>query len=136
MILDTSAVFAVLLKEDGHAAFLDRMSDASHLLMSAGSWVELTAVAVRGRKIPPAALDKAAAELGVQVVPVTLEHAELARAAYRTYGRGTGHPASLNFGDCFAYALDKSTGEPLLFKGDDFAATDIVSAVPTGRAAS
>jgi ribonuclease VapC len=62
------------------------------------------------------------------VADVTLEQARLGREGYRTYGRGTGHPARLNFGDCFAYALAKATGEPLLFKGDDFAHTDITPA--------
>ena len=60
--------------------------------------------------------------------PVTREQAEIARAAYRDFGKGSGHPAGLNFGDCFAYALAKSTREPLLFKGDDFAHTDVAIA--------
>ena len=60
---------------------------------------------------------------------MTAEHAELARTAHRRFGRGSGHPARLNFGDCFAYALAKATGEPLLFKGEDFGHTDIRSAL-------
>jgi ribonuclease VapC len=65
----------------------------------------------------------------VTIEPVTVEQAVIAREAYRRYGRGTGHPAALNFGDCFAYALAKATGAPLLFKGNDFARTDITPAL-------
>jgi ribonuclease VapC len=64
----------------------------------------------------------------IEVEPVTREQAEIARAAYRDFGKGSGHPAGLNFGDCFAYALAKSMGEPLLFKGDDFSRTDVAIA--------
>jgi ribonuclease VapC len=68
-------------------------------------------------------------EAEIVIEPVTEEQAHIARQAYRDYGRGSGHPARLNFGDCFAYALARATGEPLLFKGDDFRHTDIASAV-------
>jgi len=64
-------------------------------------------------------------ESAIRIEPVTVEQARTARAAYRAYGKGTGHPAGLNFGDCFSYALAKTTGEPLLFKGNDFSETDI-----------
>ena len=68
------------------------------------------------------------AEADIVVEPVTREQAEIARAAYRDFGEGSGHPAGLNFGDCFAYALAKSTREPLLFKRDDFSHTDVAIA--------
>ena len=68
-------------------------------------------------------------EAGISVEPVTEEQARLAREAYRDFGRGSGHPAKLNFGDCFAYALAKAMDEPLLFKGEDFSRTDVASAL-------
>jgi ribonuclease VapC len=74
-------------------------------------------------------LDLLLGQLSVIVVPVTPAHARLARQAHREYGRGSGHPARLDFGDCFSYALAKETGEPLLFKGTDFAQTDITPAI-------
>lgn len=74
-------------------------------------------------------LDDLVRDLAIEIVPVTAEHASLGRAAYRDYGRGSGHPAGLNSGDCFAYALARETGEPLLFKGDHFGHTDLVPAV-------
>ncbi len=67
--------------------------------------------------------------LAIEIVPVTVDQARIGHDAYRSYGRGTGHAARLNFGDCFSYALAKATGEPLLFKGDDFPRTDVASAV-------
>ncbi len=70
-------------------------------------------------------------EAEIEVRPVTIEQARLAREAYRDYGKGSGHPARLNFGDCFAYALAKDAGEPLLFKGDDFRQTDVTAASVT-----
>jgi len=65
---------------------------------------------------------------GIKVEPVTKRHAEMARQAFRDFGRGSGHPAGLNFGDCFSYALAKQRGEPLLFKGNDFSQTDVLVA--------
>ena len=73
-------------------------------------------------------LDAFLQEAEVEIEPVTIEQARLAREAYRDYGKGSGHPARLNFGDCFAYALARDTGEPLLFKGDDFRRTDVTPA--------
>lgn len=70
-------------------------------------------------------LDALAEALGVRVIPVDGEHVRIARAAYRDFGRGSGHPAQLNFGDCFAYALATITREPLLYKGEDFTHTDV-----------
>jgi len=71
---------------------------------------------------------------GLRIEPVTQRHAELARQAYRQFGKGSGHPAGLNFGDCFAYALARATGAPLLFKGADFARTDVAPALGPARA--
>jgi ribonuclease VapC len=73
-------------------------------------------------------LDDLIARTGIVFEPVTREQAEIARAAYRDFGKGSGHAAGLNFGDCFAYALAKAKREPLLFKGDDFSKTDVAAA--------
>ena len=82
-----------------------------------------------GNPIASDAFDDLIKEAGIMIEPVTAEQAHLARRAYRSYGRGSGSPARLNLGDCFAYALAKATGEPLLFKGDDFPHTDIEPAL-------
>lgn len=99
--------------------------------MSAVNWVE-SAVVINGDRDPAnrRALDAFIAEAGIDVVPVSLEQAQLARAAYRDFGKGSGHPARLNFGDCFAYALAQWLREPLLYKGEDFGYTDVRSALP------
>lgn len=130
MILDTSAIVAILRAEPEARPFLDKMRTADMLKMSAGSWLELTAVLTRtADESVAAAADALIERFGVSIESVTQEIAVVARTGYRTYGRGTEHPAKLNFGDCFAYAMAKHTGEPLLFKGDDFGHTDIVPAL-------
>lgn len=131
MILDTSALIAILRLEAEARSFLEAMRAAPVLRLSAGSWLELTAVTTRAAEGDTIAIaaDTLLDRFGVVIEPVTRDMATLARAGYRTFGRGTGHEAKLNFGDCFAYALAKSTGEPLLFKGDDFARTDIAAAL-------
>lgn len=129
MIVDTSALMAILIAEPDARHFAEAMARGGPLRMSAGSWIELTAVLVR--RFPDLAAnqpERLIEELDIAIVPVTVEQARIGQAAYRTYGRGTQHPANLNFGDCFAYALAKATGEPLLFKGEDFARTDVVAA--------
>jgi ribonuclease VapC len=129
VILDTSAIVAIALDEPERDRFLEALASATAVRMSAGTWVELQAVNTRKSGNT---LDKPLATIfgryAIEIVPVSVAHAELARAAYRRYGIGTKHPARLNFGDCFAYALSKASGEPLLFKGDDFAQTDVVPA--------
>ena len=98
--------------------------------MSAATYFESAMVIDRKAKdhFPVEAFDRLLVMTRMEIVPVTRAHADIARAAYRKFGKGN-HPASLNFGDCFAYALAQETGEPLLFKGEDFARTDIVPAV-------
>lgn len=130
MIVDTSAIIAILRDEPEARSFLEAMAAATSLRMSAGSWLELTVVTTRGgdAQIGEAA-DALLARFDVQIDAVTREIAAIANEGYRHYGRGTRHAADLNFGDCFAYALAKATGEPLLFKGNDFARTDIVPAL-------
>ena len=125
MVIDTSALVAILFEEPDGDAFLQRIVDDPVRLVSAGTLLEAGIVADNDpnrRKGP--ALDALLAALGVRVEAVTEEQARVAREAYRTYGKGN-HPAGLNFGDCFAYALSKASGEPLLFKGGDFGRTDV-----------
>ena len=124
MVVDTSALLAILLQEEDAQAYADAIAAAAIAALSAASYVELTIVSlsrgVRGR----AELEAALADAAIEIVPVTLDQARLAAGAYQRYGKGR-HAAALNFGDCFAYALAKSRGEPLLFKGTDFGLTDI-----------
>ncbi len=130
MIVDTSALMAILLLEPDADRFAAAMVNATSLSMSAGSWIETTAVLVRRfPQLSSVEPERSAMKIGIEIVPVTVQQAKIAGAAYRRFGRGTGHPANLNFGDCFAYALSRATGEPLLFKGDDFAQTDVVAAL-------
>lgn len=126
MIVDTSAIVAILLREP-EARGLERcLAAARSRLMSAATYAELCAV-VDGKRDPvlSAALDQVLEAVGIEIVPLSARQARLAREAYQRFGRGSGHPARLNLGDCFAYALARDTGEPLLFKGRDFAQTDI-----------
>ena len=126
MIVDSSAIIAILRDEEDAAHFAEAIEQAQSVRVSAASYVEVGAIIDQARD-PVASrrvddlLDVAAAIID----PVTVEQSAIARAAYRDFGKGSGHPARLNFGDCFSYALAKATGEPLLFKGDDFAHTDI-----------
>lgn len=128
MIVDTSAIMAILLAEPEARRFAELIAAAPRPRMSAGSHIELTIASMRGAsRIAHGTAERLLAELGIGLEPVTAEHVELARAAFVKFGRGQ-HPAALNFGDCFAYALAKASGEPLLFKGDDFARTDLRAA--------
>lgn len=131
MILDTSAIMAILRDEPEARTFLEAMSSAETLRLSAGTWLELTVVTTRAaeKEIGEAA-GTILERFGVVIEGVTKEIAMIANIAYRRYGRGSGHEADLNFGDCFAYALAKASGEPLLFKGQDFSRTDVIPAIP------
>lgn len=125
MIVDASAMIAILLRESDWEEFADVMLSAGQSSMSAVNYVEAGIVADRQRDERfGARLNPLIEELGVHVAPVSAEQARVARDAYRRYGKGR-RPARLNFGDCFAYALSKATGEPLLYKGEDFAQTDV-----------
>jgi ribonuclease VapC len=130
VIVDTSALIAILQNEPEAAAFATIADAAPECRISAANYLE-AAIIIDGRRDPVASrrLDDLLAELRMFIEPVTKEHAHIARQAFRDYGRGSGHPARLNFGDCFAYALARATGEPLLFKGDDFRHTDIAPAI-------
>ena len=130
MIVDSSAVLAILFAEEDAPDFARALESADARRMSAANWLE-TAIRVDmgGNPIASNALDDFMRQAGVIIETVTVEQARIARNAYRAYGKGTGHLAGLNFGDCFGYALAKTTGEPLLFKGDDFSRTDIKAAL-------
>lgn len=126
MIVDTSALVALLRDEPEAAAYAGLMQIAPRRLLSAASYVELAAVVDgRGDPVLSGALDAWLSAWSIEIEPLTVEQARLAREAYRRFGRGTGHPARLNLGDCFGYALARDLGDPLLFKGTDFAITDI-----------
>jgi ribonuclease VapC len=128
MIADTSALIAILRDEPETTACAQAIADATVRRVSAVTFVETAAVIDASRDpIASRRLDELLHEAEFVIEPVTEAQARIAREAYRDFGRGSGHPARLNFGDCFAYALAKSLKEPLLFKGDDFTKTDIVS---------
>src|SRR5882757_9118733 len=126
MILDTSALIAILRDESDAKVFAMAIADADRRRLSAATYLE-TAIVIDGSRSPIASrrLDDLLREAEIVIEPVTEEQARIAREAYRDFGRGSGHPAGLNFGDCFAYALAKALREPLLFKGDDFGHTGI-----------
>jgi ribonuclease VapC len=130
MIVDTSAVVAILRDEPDAVLYARAMETAPRRLMSAANFVEAAAV-IDGSRDPVASrrFDDLLREASIVIEPVTEIQARIAREAYRDFGKGSGHPAGLNFGDCFAYALAKALSEPLLFKGGDFAKTDIPSAI-------
>lgn len=129
MIVDTSAIIAILRSEPEAAACARAIEAASQRRISAANFLE-AAIVIDGSRDPIASrrLDDLVSEAKLAIEPVTTAQARIAREAYRDFGRDSGHPAALNFGDCFAYALARSTGEPLLFKGNDFSHTDIVPA--------
>jgi ribonuclease VapC len=129
MILDTSALVAVLFGEPEADTYTRLIHNADRCLMSAGSFLELSIVIER-QTGPEVArqCDMFFRRAGIIVEPFTVEQAHIARQAFHDFGKGR-HAAGLNFGDCFAYALTKIAGEPLLFKGEDFKKTDIVSAL-------
>ncbi|MCW6512406.1 type II toxin-antitoxin system VapC family toxin [Lichenifustis flavocetrariae] len=127
MILDTSALVAILYREPEATAFAQRIHEADVCRISVATYVELSMVIEH--QLGPDGMRQAEAFLrraGIIIEPVTLNHGELARQAFLDFGKGR-HKAGLNFGDCFSYALAKATGEPLLFKGNDFSQTDITS---------
>jgi len=130
MIVDTSALIAILRDEPEAAACAEAFEAAPCRRISAASFVE-AAIVIDGSRDPVASrrFDDLVKEAQLVIEAVTDVQARIAREAYRDFGRGSGHPARLNFGDCFAYALARATGEPLLFKGDDFVHTDIAPAL-------
>jgi ribonuclease VapC len=126
MVIDTSAIIAILLDEPENDAFSNLLGSEAPLAMSAVTLHEASIVIAAKKKQTKAAalVDELVRDLTIEVCTVTIDDAVAARDAYFKYGRKY-HAAGLNFGDCFAYALAKSRNEPLLFKGDDFSKTDV-----------
>lgn len=127
MIVDSSALLAVLFDEPDAKSYHHVIAD-SHCSLSAANALEAAIVLEgRGSNLAGDLLDDYIAESRIELVAVTADHFSVARNAWRRFGKGR-HPAALNFGDCFAYALAKIVDEPLLYKGNDFSRTDIRSA--------
>jgi len=129
VILDASALIAILRGEPEAAECARALEAAERCRISATNFVE-AAIVIDASRDPIASrrLDEFCSELQLSIEPVTERQARIAREAYRDFGKGSGHPAKLNLGDCFAYALAKDMREPLLFKGDDFGHTDVTPA--------
>ena len=129
MTIDTSAIIAILRHEPEQRLFLEAITAAPARRMSAASYVELAAV-IDGQRDPVASrrVDDFLTAAAIRIEPFTAEQARIARDAYRDFGKGSGHKARLNLGDCYAYALAKTRSEQLLYKGNDFSHTDIDSA--------
>ncbi len=133
MVIDTSAFVAILFDEPERRQFIEAIEAGPTRLVSAATLVESgIVVEARAGEVAGRELDLFVLRAGIDVVDVDLEQTELARAAWRRFGKGR-HPASLNYGDCFAYALAIRSAEPLLFKGSGFALTDITASVHETR---
>jgi ribonuclease VapC len=126
VIVDTSVLVAMIRGELDAELFSDVIRRADVVRLSAANYVEL-AIVIDGSRdaIASGALDAVLDAFHVSIEPVSAAQARIARVAYQQFGKGSGHPARLNMGDCFAYALARDLGEPLLFKGEDFRMTDI-----------
>lgn len=125
MVIDTSAVVAILQDEPASASLVEKLVESATRYISTANLLE-SAMVMQARfgDAGERELDVLLQRLRVESVPVTGQHAEIARSAFRRFGKGR-HPAGLNFGDCFAYALSKAIAEPLLFVGNDFEQTDV-----------
>ncbi len=130
MIVDTSAIIAILRGEPAAEQLAEAILAAGAARISAASYVEAAAVVDRvGDPVLSRRLDELLALLGIEPAPFDAAQARAARAAYADFGKGSGHPAGLNFGDCLSYGLAKAAGEPLLFVGNDFGQTDLHAAL-------
>jgi ribonuclease VapC len=129
MIVDSSAILAVLFSESDAETYARAIAEAESCRVSAATFVEIAIVVeAQTKNSGSRQFDAFMRRAGITIEPVTEEQAHIARQAYTDFGKGR-HDAALNFGDCFSYALAKVTGEPLLFKGDDFKQTDIIPAL-------
>lgn len=125
MVVDTSALVAILFAESTAERLMEAILAAPRPIVSAASLVEVGLVAIARRgAASERELNSLLRQFRLQIIPVTADHAERALGAFRRFGKGR-HPAGLNYGDCFSYALASITGEPLLCVGDDFARTDL-----------
>lgn len=131
MIVDTSAIVAIVLGETHSEQLAEILVNATASKMSAATVVEVNAVLTRRlRPEDQRRIERLLDVWEIELVPFDAEQAHIASRAYRDFGRGSGHPAALNLGDCYSYALAHVTGEPLLYVGDDFIHTDITAAYP------
>ena len=128
MVIDASALVAILNTEPEQASFLRLMARTSVKRMSPVNWFEAAIIVERGGPQASAGLEEFVRRSQIQIMPVESDHMMLALEAWRNFGKGR-HAAALNLGDCFAYALAKYVREPLLFKGEDFRKTDITAAL-------
>ena len=129
MVVDTSAILAIVLDEPERVPYLKAMIAAPMIKLSIATGLEASIVAFsRKGHVGEKAVENLIADLSIQLVPVDRDQFRIACSGFRLYGKGR-HPAGLNYGDLFAYALSKVSGEPLLFKGDDFSKTDVVAAL-------
>lgn len=125
MVIDTSALLAIFLAEPERQSFLERIRlDGARLLSAPNALEAANVLEARRGEVAGREFDLFLHRLNIELVAVDAAQVEVARAGWRKYGKGR-HPASLNFGDCFAYALAKTSGEPLLAKGNDFTKTDL-----------
>ena len=130
MIVDTSALIAILKNEDEAEAFSQAIEAAKVVRVSTATYLETHILVDRYRNpILKARLEEIFENPGLVIEPVTLDQARIGRLAYRDFGKGSGHRAKLNFGDCFSYALARDKRESILYKGDDFVHTDLRSAL-------
>ena len=130
MIIDTSAIVAILRSEPEAPSMAKAIEGARTRRVSAVNYVEAAAVMDASRDaIVSRRFDEFFREARLVIESITAAQARIARGAYRDFGKGSGHPAGLNLGDCFAYALAKEMNEPILFKGEDFGKTDLASAL-------
>ena len=126
MIIDTSAMIAILTDESDSLALSQALDEPRIVRLSAASYLETAIVLDKHRDaVLSAKLDELIEDSDIVIEPVTDSQAKIARQAYRDFGKGSGHPAALNFGDCFSYALARDKRVPLLWKGDDFGHTDL-----------
>ncbi len=130
MIIDASALLAILFDEPEATAILEKIAQSRFRYVGAPTWVELAIVA-KSRRGPEILhqLDRLKDSLNLTLLDFTAAHAEIAKSAYLNFGKGQGHAAQLNFGDCLCYAFAKFEAMPLLFKGDDFTHTDVECAI-------
>jgi ribonuclease VapC len=130
LIIDSSAVITLLRKDHDHLRYRQAIAESRECRMSTATYLETAIIADRDQSpLLSREFDRMITSMEVELVLVSAEQAQIARAAYRDFGRGSGHPVRLNFGDCFAYALAIERGEPLLFKGSDFGHTDVRTAL-------
>ena len=133
MIVDSSALITIVKREPGWEIFSRALDSSKVIRLSAASFIE-TAIVLDALRNPVVStrFDELIVNSEIVIEPVTVEQARTARQAYRDYGKGSGHPAKLNFGDCFSYALARDKREAILFLGEDFVHTDLRSALDKG----